>query len=183
MVVIKRYSNRKLYNTETRRYITLGQLSVMVRGGADIQVLEHPGGADLTASILAQVIAEQEKTGEGVLPNVLLSDLVQARDRTVRSVRQAVHAFLDPDSHVDEEISRRLNILLDEAELDSASAARLNSLLTDQRFRSPTPSFSIDHKDIHLLEQLRRQVDVLENEINSLQVSSPWGKGISGQDL
>jgi polyhydroxyalkanoate synthesis repressor PhaR len=169
MVTIKRYSNRKLYNTATRSYITLEQLSEMVRRGEDIQVLEHPGSADLTASILAQVIVEQEKSGGGVLPNVLLTDLVQARDRTVRSVRQAVHAFLDPDAHVEEEISRRLKALADGNLLDPAQASHLASLLTDPRFRSPQPmETAAAEKDIHLVKELRRQVDELEKEINSL---------------
>ncbi len=61
--VIKKYANRKLYDTQTSRYITLGGISELVREGHDIQVIERDTGRDLTSVILSQIMATEEKRG------------------------------------------------------------------------------------------------------------------------
>ena len=172
MVIIKRYSNRKLYNPGTRSYITLDQLGGLVSEGQDVQVLEHPGGADLTAATLAQVILEQEKKMGGQLPNVFFTGLIQARIRTFQNLRESVHAFLDPDLHIEEDLQRRFRMLVVEKKITPALARRMESLLLDPRFRSTPPTEpSVEEIDIHLVDELRRQVDALEIEIDHLRQS------------
>ena len=61
MVTIKRYPNRKLYNTEAKQYITLEGVADLIRQGAEIQVVDHASGEDLTALTLTQITLEQEK--------------------------------------------------------------------------------------------------------------------------
>jgi polyhydroxyalkanoate synthesis repressor PhaR len=61
MRMIKRYPNRKLYDTEQSRYITLEKLATLVRSGEEIRVVGHRSGADLTAATFAQIIFEEEK--------------------------------------------------------------------------------------------------------------------------
>ena len=63
--LIKKYANRKLYDTETSRYITLEGISRLVREGHDIQVLDRDTGRDLTPLILSQIVVSEEKLGEG----------------------------------------------------------------------------------------------------------------------
>ena len=60
--IIKRYPNRKLYNTETKRYITLDGISTLIKQSNEVQVLDHTTGEDLTTLTLTQIIFEQEKT-------------------------------------------------------------------------------------------------------------------------
>ncbi len=60
---IKRYSNRKLYDTTDSRYVTLQELAALIRNGDDIRVVEHGTEQDLTAATLAQIIFEEEKRG------------------------------------------------------------------------------------------------------------------------
>ncbi len=59
-VVIKKYANRRLYNTETSRYVTLDDLATMVKGERDFVVYDAKSGEDLTHSVLTQIIVEQE---------------------------------------------------------------------------------------------------------------------------
>jgi polyhydroxyalkanoate synthesis repressor PhaR len=61
MRIIKRYSNRKLYDTHDSRYVTLDQLAVLVREGEELQVVDKSTERDLTSATLAQIIFEEEK--------------------------------------------------------------------------------------------------------------------------
>lgn len=79
MLLIKRYLNRKLYDTQARRYITLDQIASLIRQGVDVQVIDHGSGEDLTAITLAQVIAEQEKKQSGSVPSSVLADLIASK--------------------------------------------------------------------------------------------------------
>ncbi len=63
--LIKKYANRKLYDTQTSRYITLDGISELVRDGRDIQVLDRESGRDLTPLILSQIVMSEEKRGGG----------------------------------------------------------------------------------------------------------------------
>jgi len=58
---IKRYSNRKLYDTQDKQYVTLGDVAGFVRNGEEVKVTDHVSGADLTSVTLAQIIFEEEK--------------------------------------------------------------------------------------------------------------------------
>jgi polyhydroxyalkanoate synthesis repressor PhaR len=61
MRTIRRYSNRKLYDTVDSHYVTLQQIAALIRQGDEIQVTTHGTGADITASTMAQIIFEEEK--------------------------------------------------------------------------------------------------------------------------
>ncbi len=71
MRIIKRYVNRKLYDSEAHRYIGITDLAVLVRQDVDVRVLDHATGADYTAATLALIIAEEAKHGRSVEVSVL----------------------------------------------------------------------------------------------------------------
>jgi polyhydroxyalkanoate synthesis repressor PhaR len=124
MPVIKRYPNRKLYDTAARQYIALDGVAALIRAGAEVQVVDHATGEDLTALILMQIIVEQEKRQSGFLPQALLAGLVQAGGHTLAALRRSLIAPLDLVRHVDEEIERRIRSLVlagDLAEEDGLS--------------------------------------------------------------
>jgi polyhydroxyalkanoate synthesis repressor PhaR len=75
-VIIKKYANRRLYNTETSSYITLEHLAVMVREGRDFQVLDAKTNDDITRSVLTQIIVEEESRGQTMLPVNFLRQLI-----------------------------------------------------------------------------------------------------------
>ncbi|MBN2559498.1 MAG: polyhydroxyalkanoate synthesis regulator DNA-binding domain-containing protein [Phycisphaerae bacterium] len=78
MRTIKRYSNRKLYDTAESHYVTLAQLAVIIRTGDDIQVLDHDTGRDLTAATMAQIVLEEERGGPRIGP-AALRDIIRTR--------------------------------------------------------------------------------------------------------
>jgi polyhydroxyalkanoate synthesis repressor PhaR len=77
-IKIKKYANRRLYNTGTSSYVTLEDLAVMVKAGEDFQVEDAKTGEDITRSVLAQIIFEQEnKEGQNLLPINFLRQLIR----------------------------------------------------------------------------------------------------------
>lgn len=117
MPVIKRYPNRKLYDTAAKRYVTLEEIASLIRQGQEVEVIDHASGEDLTAITLSQVILEQERKQEGFLPQAVLAGLVRAGGDTVATLRRALAAPLNLARQVDEEIVRRLSALVREGEL------------------------------------------------------------------
>ncbi len=71
-VVVKKYANRRLYNTESSSYVTLEDLAQMVRAGRDFVVYDAKSGDDITRSVLTQIIVEEESKGSAMLPTSFL---------------------------------------------------------------------------------------------------------------
>lgn len=75
-VIIKKYANRRLYNTATSSYVTLENLSQMVRQGGDFIVYDAKTGDDITRGVLTQIIVEEEQKGQNLLPISFLRQLI-----------------------------------------------------------------------------------------------------------
>jgi len=75
-IIIKKYANRRLYNTATSSYVTLDNLSQMVRAGSDFVVFDAKTGEDITRSVLTQIIVEEEQKGQNLLPISFLRELI-----------------------------------------------------------------------------------------------------------
>lgn len=78
MKLIKRYSNRKLYDTERSSYVTLEEISHMVREGAELRIVDNKSGEDITSVTLAQIVFEQEKKDKRTLPMQALRDMIRS---------------------------------------------------------------------------------------------------------
>jgi polyhydroxyalkanoate synthesis repressor PhaR len=83
-IVIKKYANRRLYNTDTSSYVTLEDLCVMVKDGAEFIVYDAKSGEDLTRTILSQIIFEQEAKGEHLLPTNFLRSIIGFYDNSLK---------------------------------------------------------------------------------------------------
>ena len=88
--LIKRYGNRKLYDTLESRYITLEEIARLVRGGNDVKVIDNENGDDLTTITFAQIILEEEKRHASLLSLGLLRDLIQHGEETLERLRSRV---------------------------------------------------------------------------------------------
>ena len=75
-VIIKKYANRRLYNTETSSYITLDHLAAMIREGRDFKVVDAKSDVDITHNVLTQIIMEEEARGQTMLPVNFLRQLI-----------------------------------------------------------------------------------------------------------
>jgi polyhydroxyalkanoate synthesis repressor PhaR len=103
--VIKRYSNRKLYDTQESRYVTLEEIEEMVRGGKEISVVDASSGEDLTSVTLAQIILENERNRRAVLPSAFLHQLVKHgeawQDFVQRSMRSSLEGIISSQREMD----------------------------------------------------------------------------------
>jgi polyhydroxyalkanoate synthesis repressor PhaR len=75
--IIKRYANRKLYDTQHSRYVTLDQISEMIRAGDDVKIVDNKTKEDLTSVTLAQIIFEEEKKQRSFLPLTAMRNIIQ----------------------------------------------------------------------------------------------------------
>jgi polyhydroxyalkanoate synthesis repressor PhaR len=85
-VVVKKYANRRLYNTESSSYVTLEDLANMVRAGRDFIVFDAKSGEDITRSVLTQIIVEEESKGRSLLPESFLRQLIGFYGDSLQSV-------------------------------------------------------------------------------------------------
>ena len=75
-VVVKKYANRRLYNTATSSYVTLDDLAKLIKEGGDFTAQDAKSGEDITRSVLTQIIVEQEQKGQNLLPTSFLRQLI-----------------------------------------------------------------------------------------------------------
>jgi polyhydroxyalkanoate synthesis repressor PhaR len=103
--VIKRYSNRKLYDTQESRYVTLEEIEEMIRGGKEISVVDASTGEDLTSVTLAQIILENERSHRAALPSAFLHQLVKHgeawQDFVQRSMRSSLEGIISSQRVLD----------------------------------------------------------------------------------
>ena len=99
-VVVKKYANRRLYNTESSSYITLDNLADMIRKGRDFVVYDAKTGEDITRGVLTQIIVEEEGKGRHLLPTAFLRQLIgfygdQMQSMVPRFLEQAMAALAE----------------------------------------------------------------------------------------
>jgi polyhydroxyalkanoate synthesis repressor PhaR len=183
MPVIKRYPNRKLYDTSAKQYVSLDGIAELIRSGAEVQVVDYTTGEDLTALVLMQVIVEQEKKKSGFLPQSVLAGLVQAGGDTVSAVRRALEIPLDLMRQVDEEIEHRIQSLVKSGELREEEGMRLRDKLVGLSGRLAPGGWTGEAVQRALsghgvptrsqLQSLSDQLDALEAELDAMSRSGP----------
>ena len=177
MLVIKRYPNRKLYDTVAKKYITLDGIAQLIRDGQDIQILDHSSGEDLTTLTLTQIIFEQEKKKSGFLPRPVLTGLIQAGGDTLSSLRRNLLSPLDFFRHVDDEIRTRIASLMNTGEISEEQGGFLLQKLLAPRKESAE---SLSEEEVEKIltdrgiptnedmQQISEQLDALAAKLDSL---------------
>lgn len=90
--VIKRYANRKLYDTQSSQYVTLDQIAQMIRVGEEVKVLDNNSKEDLTSVTLAQIIFEEEKKQKSFIPLGAMRSLIQSGGASLQELAQQAQA-------------------------------------------------------------------------------------------
>src|SRR5688500_5076410 len=93
--VIKRYSNRKLYDTQESRYVTLEEIEEMIRAGREISVVDASSGEDLTSVTLTQIILENERNHRANLPSAFLHQLIKHGEAWQDFVQRSMKTSLE----------------------------------------------------------------------------------------
>jgi polyhydroxyalkanoate synthesis repressor PhaR len=103
--VIKRYSNRKLYDTQESRYVTLEEIEEMIRTGREISVVDAASGEDLTSVTLTQIILENERNHRASLPSAFLHQLIKYgetwQDFMQRSMKNSLEGVVSSQREMD----------------------------------------------------------------------------------
>ena len=108
-ITIKKYANRRLYNTETSTYVTLDYLSEMVKAGQEFVVHDAKTSEDITRSVLTQIIVEEENKGENLLPIPFLRQLIQFYGDNLQTfvpsyLEMSMNAFTEKQDEMREQV-------------------------------------------------------------------------------
>jgi polyhydroxyalkanoate synthesis repressor PhaR len=161
--IIKRYANRKLYDTEHSRYVTLDQISEMIRNGDDVKIVDNKTKEDLTTVTLAQIIFEEEKKQRSFLPLGAMRNIIQSGGEFFSDVQRRVQSIL-PGRDKKKEDGTTADAALeptDEAAVKRRSLAALREWIEQSKSR---------------LDEWQKQVDgKIRGAIENIQTSiSPW---------
>jgi len=172
--LIKRYGNRKLYDVEASRYVTLDAIRALVQGGEDVRVVDNDSGEDLTRLTLAQIIYEAEKKtngGSGTLSLPLLRRLVQFGDEAVRDLRRGVERGREALESVREGVQG----LVTRRGATKGGAAKKGSSLLEELLEAPQRT--LDDLQHRIDAQVRQSVErvashpALRNELKRIEQS------------
>jgi polyhydroxyalkanoate synthesis repressor PhaR len=169
--IIKRYANRKLYDTEHSRYVTLDQISEMIRNGDDVKIVDNKTKEDLTTVTLAQIIFEEEKKQRSFLPLGAMRNIIQSGGQWFAEAQRRVQSILPGKRKGDEEggtidgaavVAEEPEGPQDEAMVKKRSLASLREWVDTSK---------------HRLEEWQKQVDSkIRTTIDGLSQSiTPWG--------
>lgn len=183
MPIIKRYNNRKLYDTHAKCYVTLFELADMIRRGDDITVLDHANGEDITSQIQAQIIFEEQRQARTGLPLNVLTNVIQASNQTLKQLRTSL-LLPDKDARMDSEIERRVQALVERGDLSAKQGNQiLEKLLSVPPVTRASGELKLEralekrgtptHNDI---ERLSAQIEALARELESLSGKKSKGK-------
>ncbi len=190
-VVIKKYANRRLYNTAASTYVTLDHLSDMVREGVDFVVLDAKTGDDITRSVLTQIIFEQESRGQNLLPVTFLRRLIRFYGDQMQGflppyLEMSMESFAKAQEKMRENMSRAFGATTPMAAFEEQ--AQRNMALFQQALSmwtpfatgaqgSPFPGMpgakpaasdeDIADKDAQLVE-LRRQMEAMQKQLDAM---------------
>lgn len=154
-ILIKKYSDRRLYDSHASRYVTLDDIARMVREGSDIKVVDARTGKDLTSIILSQVILEAARERETALPLQLLQLLVRSSDR---ATHEFLSWYLNGTLDLYQRVQSSLRTRLPEAKAAMARPIEfVRRLLAGQSWPPAPPA-----RNASEAEQLRRRVKELE---------------------
>ena len=163
--IIKRYANRKLYDTEHSRYVTLDQISEMIRQGDDVKIVDNKTKEDLTTVTLAQIIFEEEKKQRSFLPLAAMRNIIQSGGEWFAEAQRRVQSIL-PGKRKDE-MPDDVPTEADTSEPDETAIKR-RSLASLREW--------VDHSK-HRLDEWQKHVDTkIRTTIDGIsQTITPWG--------
>ncbi len=171
--LIKRYGNRKLYDTQLSRYVTLDEISRMVRRGEDLRVIDNRTREDLTAVTLTQIMLEEQKNKNNILPLSLCKNLIQeGGDCLADWLQKGRESLSSMRAEAEEHIARLI-------EKGHGTREDGTSLLKDW-LANPQKSLDFIQRKIderiryffsHLtgLDELERQIRELESQVGCLE--------------
>ncbi|WP_207455370.1 polyhydroxyalkanoate synthesis repressor PhaR [Azospirillum sp. SYSU D00513] len=179
-ITIKKYANRRLYNTATSSYVTLDHLCQMVKDGLDFVVYDAKSGEDITRSVLTQIIVEEESKGQNLLPISFLRQLIgfygdNMQWMVPKYLEQSMHAFSRNQEQMRTYLQGTMGGMFPFGRLEEVG--KQNMALFERTMRMFTP---FNEKDENgqptatsgaadpTLDELQRKVEDLQRQISSI---------------
>ena len=179
MITIKRYPNRKLYDTDAKQYITLAGIAQFIKEGHEVQVVDNVTGSDLTALTLTQIIYEQEKSEGGIFPRTLLANVIKTGGARISALQQSIPSPRMIIHMVDDEIRRRINYLVQQGEMVESDGRQLMEQLSSPKFLDRHNNTSINDEIDRIItersvptkegiENLNLKLEILARKLDEL---------------
>jgi polyhydroxyalkanoate synthesis repressor PhaR len=164
-VTIKKYANRRLYDTESSTYITLDRLAQMVREGREFEVVDAKTGEDITRQVLTQIIVDEEARGATMLPINFLKQLIGLYGNSMQNfvpqyLEAAMDAFQRNQSAVKDAFSG--NVFADLAKRNMAMFEDASRAFGGKPKSEPKPSANSD------MDQLKAELAALQAKVDKL---------------
>jgi polyhydroxyalkanoate synthesis repressor PhaR len=171
-VTIKKYANRRLYNTATSSYVTLDDLAKMVKEGGEFVVHDAKTGEDITRSVLTQIIVEEEGKGANLLPISFLRQLIsfygdQMQWLVPRYLEQAMAAFASQQEQMRKNLQNAFGNLFPFGGLEEMSKQNMALFEKTMKMFSPFPGQPGEDKQGGTKQE--PNIDELTQRINALQ--------------
>jgi polyhydroxyalkanoate synthesis repressor PhaR len=175
--IIKRYQNRKLYDTEASAYVTLDDIAQMIKAGIDVKVIDNKSKKDLTSLTLTQIIFEEEKKQKSILPLAALKRIIATSGESIGDfVDRHIIPGLNSFAQARREMEKYVNRLVKRGKLEPDEGKRmLTDLFTGSQKGLEDVYSRIDERVSELLDLLKslaslnRDLTVLENRIEELE--------------
>lgn len=137
--VIKRYSNRKLYDVKEKRYITLQEIKELIAEGETIKVIDRDTGEDISRVTLAKILLELENKQKGSLPLGILKDMVAKSQESVSDyVRRSVTATRDAINQIEANTQKQINKIVDRGHMTEKEARNFVQEIVEMAERGRT---------------------------------------------
>ena len=163
-ILIKRYANRKLYDTESSRYITLKGISELLRDGKDIRVIDNESGQDITPIVLSQILVDDQKQNrdaDSAVPGRVLSEFVQrGGDALYGMIRRSMDDMQGNITDVRENVRRWMNA---PREIDASEISRVVHQSVERVLRM------VDLPTRGDLEALNKKLERLSSALETLE--------------
>lgn len=163
-ILIKRYQNRKLYDTRNSTYVTLDDIARLVKAGEDVQIIDNKSDEDLTGVTLTQIIFEEGKKKKSLLPLGTLKKIIQDGGGTIKDFfEKTIDTGVSSFSKAKEEAEKVIDRIKDELSPDDDG-----NILQEVLHKTQDFSKKIDEKIRSTVESVT-QVASLQNEVRNLR--------------
>ncbi len=201
-ITIKKYANRRLYNTATSSYVTLDHLSQMVKEGTDFVVFDAKTGEDITRAVLTHIIVEEEAKGQNLLPISFLRHLISFYGDSLqalvpRYLEHSMHSFARNQEQMRQYMREALDGLMPFHQFEEMS--KQNMALFESAIKMFTPFYGEDGKNgeggngagprnnaggkgvskassERQLEDMRAHLNLMQQQLDELTKEKPDGK-------
>ena len=164
---IKKYANRKMYDRTDKRYVTMAQLSKLIKSGEEVSIVDNSTGDDLTSSIVSQLIGREKKgQDKGVSPRVLMQLLRKGGGTLSDYAKKYTSLWQNAFTMAEDEVDRLVNMLVKDKELSRSEGSKLKKEIVG--YRDSLKSWVSDSIDNRISEVLGVMNLPTKDRVNAL---------------